>query len=85
MPIIFCRRPSSEKSIKSRTEVSMEEDQYPESDLSTPKDVAMEDLTQLQSEMATVPTKLLESISKICHVSILQRIYQGVINLEFYG
>ncbi|KAI3518483.1 hypothetical protein L1887_07276 [Cichorium endivia] len=29
----------------------------------------MEDLTQLQSEMAT--TQLLESIAKICHVSIL--------------
>ncbi|KAI3722622.1 hypothetical protein L2E82_33664 [Cichorium intybus] len=85
MPIIFCRRPSSEKLIKSRTEVSMEENQYPESDLSTPEYVAMEDLTQLQSEMATVPMQLLESIAKICHVSILPRIYRGPMKKSIVG
>ncbi|KAI3779066.1 hypothetical protein L2E82_08527 [Cichorium intybus] len=39
--------PSSKKSTKSRTEVSMEEDEYPESDLSTPEDVAMDDFASL--------------------------------------
>ncbi|KAI3708575.1 hypothetical protein L2E82_37836 [Cichorium intybus] len=64
MPIIFCRRPISTKSTKSRTEVSVEEDEYPESDLSTPEYIAKKDLIQLQSKMATVSTQLLESIAK---------------------
>ncbi|KAI3699297.1 hypothetical protein L2E82_43522 [Cichorium intybus] len=48
-----------------------EEDEYPESDLSTPKDVAMDDFTQLKSEIVTVPMQVLESIAKVCHVSIV--------------
>ncbi|KAI3722823.1 hypothetical protein L2E82_33939 [Cichorium intybus] len=43
------RRPNSKKSTKSRTEVSMEEDEYPESELSIPKDIAMDDLTSCNS------------------------------------
>ncbi|KAI3499359.1 hypothetical protein L1887_35156 [Cichorium endivia] len=71
MLIIFCHRPISKKLTKSRTEVSVEEDEYPESDLSTPEYIVKKDLIQLQSKMATVSTQLLESIAKVCHVSIL--------------
>ncbi|KAI3750529.1 hypothetical protein L2E82_21170 [Cichorium intybus] len=76
MPIIFCRRPISKKSTKSRTEVSVEEDEYPESDLSTPEYIAKKDLIQLQSKMATVSTQLLESIAKMVYQLDLNQLTQ---------